>query len=179
MSIRKLFAVAGACLMLAASFCGCALTEPQQTVPIPDYTEVTTLVKNYEDAYREYVQTGDGQVTLVTANGVTPLGCECFSKYTRTADGLYESCSLTVQREVEQHDEYFNLSDDAMLFVRGYVDLAGMIVIQKYYCTSTAVYYINYENETLDPVEHVSDLDCFVTFDQVRRVYGADESASE
>lgn len=179
MSIKKLFAVVGACLMLSASFGGCALIEPQETVYIPDYTEVTTLVKDYEDAYRAYVQNGEGEVTLVTANGVTPLGCECFSKYTCTADGVFESCSLTVQRDVEQHDEYFNLSDDAMLFVRGYVDLAGMIVIQKYYCTSTAVYYINYENETLDPVEHISEMDFFVTFDQVRRVYGADESASE
>lgn len=174
MTMKKLFATVCASVVLITALCGCSLNTVQ-TVATPDYAQVTELVTAYEDAYRDYVQNSDGEVMLVTANGVTPLGAECSSKYVKTADGLYESCSLTVQRDVEQHDEYFNIGDGIMLFVRAYVDAAGLIVIQKYYCTSNAVYYINYDAQTLDYVEHIEELDFFVTFDQVRRVYGASE----
>lgn len=180
MSIRKLVSVIFTAVLLAAALCGCAgESEAVETVAPPDYEEVTQLIKTYEDAYRDFAQNGEGQVALVTATGVTPLGAECSSRYTCTSDGVWESCSLTVQRDVEQHDEYFNIGNGIMMFVRSYIDADGFIVINKYYCPNGAVWYINPETHTMDPVEDIEALDCFVTFDQVRRVYGETVDTTE
>ena len=59
MTIKKLFATVCASVLLITALCGCSLNT-EETVPAPDYTQVTELVTAYEDAYREYVQTGDG-----------------------------------------------------------------------------------------------------------------------
>ena len=90
MTMKKLFATVCASVLLITALCGCSLNTAQ-TVATPDYAQVTELVTAYEDAYRDYVQNGDGEVMLVTANGVTPLGAECSSKYVKTADGTIES----------------------------------------------------------------------------------------
>ena len=60
-----------------------------------------------------------------------------------------------------------------MMFVRSYID-EGIPVIDKYISTGTEVYYVNTETSTMDEVTDVTALDIFVTFDQVRRVYGED-----
>ena len=40
-----------------------------------------------------------------------------------------------------------------MMFVRSYIDADGFIVINKYYCPNGAVWYINPETHTMDPVD--------------------------
>lgn len=173
MNIKKLFAAASMLIVMAATLCGCYVpASTQETVLPPDYNEAVSLITAYEDAYRAYVQAGEGEVSVVTATGVTPLGAECSSRYLCTTDGVYESCSLTVTRDIEQHDEYFNLGNGLMMFVRSYMDDEGGVFIDKYICAGENVYYINDETQTMDPVEDITSLDCFVTFDQVRRVYG-------
>lgn len=180
MTIKKLISAVITAVVLAAALCGCSgLGTAEETVAAPNYEEVTQLIKAYEDAYREFVRNGEGEVALVTASGYTPLGDECSSRYTCTSDGVWESCSLTVQRELEQHDEYFNIGNGIMMFVRSYIDADGLIVIQKYYCSNGSVWFINSETNTMDRVEDIEALDCFITFDQVRRVYGEPVDASE
>lgn len=173
MNIKKLFAAAGLLIVMAAAMCGCYVpASTQETVLPPDYDEAINLITAYEDAYRAYVQAGEGEVSVVTATGLTPLGAECTSRYLCTSDGVYESCSLAVSRDIEQHDEYFNLGNGLMMFVRSYMDDEGGVFIDKYLCAGEHVYYINTETETMDQVADITALDCFVTFDQVRRVYG-------
>jgi hypothetical protein len=43
---------------------GCSSPEPVQTAP--DYNTVTTAITEYEDAYREFVNGGEGSVELIT-----------------------------------------------------------------------------------------------------------------
>ncbi len=180
MTIKKLISAVITAVVLAAALCGCSgIGAAEETAAVPDYEQVTQLIKAYEDAYREFAKSGEGQVSLVTASGYTPLGAECSSRYTCTSDGVWESCSLTVQRDLEQHDEYFNIGNGIMMFVRSYLDADGYIIIQKYYCANGSVWFINSETHTMDPVEDITALDCFVTFDQVRRVYGEPLDTSE
>lgn len=179
MNIKKLIAAVAASIIMITGLAACSSVTPAETVAPPDYAEITARIKEYEDSYRDFVQTGVGGVNLVTSSGFTPLGATCSAKYTVTEDGVYESCSLVVQRDVEQYDEYFNIGDDMMMFVRSYIDTAGLFVLNKYICYPDAVYYINDETQTLDLVTDVESLDCFVTFDQVRRVYGAPEEGTE
>lgn len=162
--------------VIALAGCGSTVTEPTQTVP--DYNTVTAAITEYEDAYREFVNGGEGEVQFVTGTSETPLGAPCDIRYSRTTDGRFESCSLTVTRDREEHDEYMNVSPDLMLFVRTFVDdEAELIQIDKYICTGGAVYHINPETQTLEPVEDVTALDCFITFSQVRTAYGPSDSA--
>ena len=181
MKIRKLLAVIAAIMTLLIGFSSCSLigggseAEPY----VPEYGVVTAEIKVFEDSYRSYVQNGEGGVNAVIGDSFTPLGAPCSATYTITEGNEFESCSLAVQREFEQHDEYFNVSENYMMFVRSYIDPAGVIVINKYICTSSGVYYINEDTQTLDLVEDVEALDCFVTFDQVRRAYGTEQDTSE
>lgn len=176
MRFRNLLAIVTSILVIGI-FTACSAGQQQVSF---DYTEITTRITNYEDAYRSFVNSGEGEVAMVTATGVTPLGASCSSKYTVSSDGAYESCSLVVQREVEQYDEYFNIGDGLMMFVRTYVDPDGVPHISKYISTGTAVFFINDLTHTVDPVEDITALDCFVTFDQVRRVYaGTPDEANE
>lgn len=173
MSMKKLLAAAFTCVLMAAAVCGCgSASVTQETVTPPDYTEMTALITSYEDAYRAFVQAGEGDVEVVTSEGCTPLGAPCSAKYTNANNGLYESCSLVVQRDVEQYDEYFNIGNGIMMFTRFYT-VGTEMILHKYICYSNAVFYVNDETQTMDRVEDVEALDCFVTFDQVRRVYGA------
>ncbi len=173
MRIKKITAAVTALIMLASGVSSCNYEETTPYQQVYDYTAVTELIKTYEDSYREFVKNGEGQVAVVTAEGETPLGAPCSSRYTRSSDGAFESCSLEVTRDIEQHDEYFNISDGLMMFVRSYID-EGIPVIDKYISTGTEVYYVNTETSTMDEVTDVTALDIFVTFDQVRRVYGED-----
>lgn len=178
MKIRNLVAYITLLLVLAGFITACS-GNSQQAAPLV-YTDIATKIQVYEDSYREFVNSGNGEVALVTATSVTPLGAPCNSKYTISSDGLYESCSLVVQRDVEQYDEYFNIGDGLMMFVRTYFDEEGVPHINKYISTGAAVYYVNSETSTLEPVEDINSLDCFVTFDQVRRAYaGTADSTSE
>ena len=181
MKIRKLLAVIAAIMTLVIGFSSCALIGESAATEayVPEYGEVTELIKVYEDSYRSYVQNGEGGVTAVSCSSYTPLGAPCNATYTLTEGNEFESCSLAVQREFEQHDEYFNVCPEFMMFVRSYIDPAGTIVINKYISTSSGVYYVNEETSTLDLIEDVEALDCFVTFDQVRRAYGTEQDASE
>ena len=173
MSIKKLLAAAGMILVMAAAVCGCYVPASQQeTVYIPDYTEAVSLITTYEDSYRSFVQNGEGQVSVVTASGYTPLGSERSSRYICSSDGAFESCSLVVTRDIEEHDEYFNLNNGLMMFVRTHTDADGVLFIDKYICAGENVYYVNDETQTMDQITDITALDCFVTFDQVRRVYG-------
>lgn len=178
MRIKKWLASAVVLSVFAGVFAGCSMTE--EAPAGPDYTELTASITEYEDSYRSFVQEGEGEVAVVTATGTTPLGAQCSSVYTCSSDGRFESCSLTVQRDVEQHDEYFHISDDMMMFVRSYIDAAGLIVIQKYVTLSNGsqVFYIDDEAQTVTPVTDLSSLDCFVTFDQVRRAYGPEDKTT-
>jgi len=180
MNIKKLFVTAGMLIVMAAALCGCYVpASAPETVVIPDYNEAVSLVTAYEDAYRAYVQAGAGEVSVVTATGSTPLGSECSSRYVRTTNGEYESCSLTVMRDREEHDEYFNLNNGLMLFVRTYFDDEGALFIDKYLCAGENIYLINNETQTMDYIDDITSLDCFVTFDQVRRVYGEPVDTSQ
>ncbi len=179
MRMRNLQYVILIVMALAVVLCGCTYTA-SEPVTIPyDYNEVTALIKTYEDSYREFVANGEGEVYAVTANGVTPLGASCRSVYTLSSDGAFESCSLTVEREVEQHDEYFNIGDGIMMFVRSYIDQDGLIVINKYITLGGILYYINDTEQKIEEVTNVTDVDCFVTFDQVRRVYSEQPEVTE
>lgn len=170
-----------ALIITAILMAACGFTPAvQETEPVAlDYAGLTQTIKTYEDAYRDYVNNGEGQVSIVTASGWTPLGSECSSRYLCTDDGVYESCSLTVQRDIEEHDEYFNLGNGLMMFVRSYITSDSQIVINKYISTGNTVFFINDETQSLDPIDDLEALDCFVTFDQVRRVYGNDVSTPE
>lgn len=179
MRIKKLFAAAGMIIVMAVSVCGCYVpASTPETQFIPDYNETVDMITAYEDGYRAFVQNGEGEVSLVTATGLTPLGLECSSRYTCNSDGTYESCSLVVMRDDEYHDEYFNLGNGLMMFVRSHTDADGFLYIEKYICAGESVYYVNYDAGTLDQVTDITSLDCFVTFDQVRRVYGTSPDTS-
>ena len=173
MNIKKLFTAAGMLIVMAAALCGCYVpASTPETVYTPDYTEAVNLITTYEDSYRSFVQNGASEVSVVTASGYTPLGSECSSRYICSSDGAFESCSLAVTRDVEEHDEYFNLGNGLMMFVRTHTDADGAPVIDKYICAGENVYYVNYDAQTMDQIADITALDCFVTFDQVRRVYG-------
>lgn len=176
MKIRKALVTVLSMLVLA----GCGRTAaPEQTVITPDYAQITSVISEYEDSYREFVNNGEGTVQFVTATGTTLLGAPCDSKYSCSSDGRFESCSLAVHRDREEYDEYFNLSSEYMMFVRTYIDEeAQTISISKYISTGSAVYYLNDETQTCDPVEDVTAMDMFVTFDQVRNVFGADDDVA-
>ena len=178
MRFTRFIAAAASAVLMAGLLTACSAPEETAVTP-PDYTEITTMIQNYEDSYREYVQTAEGNVMVVRGDGYTPLGVSCSFKYLCTDDGVYESCSLIVHREFDQYDEYFNLNADYMMFTRYYIESDGEIFLNKYICTSDAVYLVNYDNQTLDRVDDVTGLDCFVTFDQVRRVYGMPADTEE
>ena len=97
MKIRNLVAYITLLLVLAGFVTACS-GNGQQAAPLV-YTDIATKIQVYEDSYREFVNSGNGEVALVTATSVTPLGAPCNSKYTISSDGLYESCSLVVQRD--------------------------------------------------------------------------------
>ena len=177
MNIKRILATASAIVItLTAAACG---TGTAETAYVPDYEEMSSMITTYEDSYRSFVMNGEGEVAYVTAEGVTPLGVPCSSRYRRSSDGAFESCSLTVERDAEEHDEYFNLGGNIMMFVRMYYDDQGAPVILKYISTGTEVYYMNTETQTCDLITDVEALDCFVTFDQVRRVYGIPVDTTE
>lgn len=168
--MKKLIASIIMLSVIAAA--GCSSSEPV-VEQVPDYNETVTAITEYEDAYREFVNGGEGAVQFVTGTSETPLGAPCELRYACSSDGRYESCSLTVTRDREEHDEYMNVRDDLMLFVRTYVDdEAEFISIEKYVATNNSVYHINPETQTLEPVDDVTALDCFVNFNQVRTAYG-------
>lgn len=170
MRTSKLLAIIAAIIM-SISITSC-FSGPLDHHETPDYGAMTAMITDYEDRYREFVMNGAGDVAYVTAEGSTPLGAPCSSRYRRSSDGVYESCSLIVQREMEESDEYFNMGNGIMMFVRMYYNDEGAPVIAKYISTGTEVFFVNDETQTCDPVTDITALDCFLTFDQVRRVYG-------
>lgn len=178
MRIRK-FTIIILAAALAVVFACCSALNSAPESRAPDYTEITTLIKSYEDAYRSFIRGGDGEMEAVTASGHTPDGAPCESLYTRSSDGIYESCSLTVDRDGrEEHDEYFNISPDMMMFVRTCIDTeTPNIDIRKYIVSGNGVYYINDETESCENVEDITSLDIFVTFEQVRTAYGISEDS--
>lgn len=166
MSIRKL-----ATIILAATllFTGCSKTNE----PVGfDYQEAVAVITAYEDAYRDYVQNGDGEVALSTATSQTPNGAPCNVRFTNIIGQPFTSCSLEVERNNRiEYDEYFAISDTMMMAVRTYIDDSGRAIITKYISDSGNMYLVNDDTQTCDLIEDIEALDFFVTFDQVTNAY--------
>jgi len=167
MSIKKLAFVI---LAVALIFTGCS--NQTTTTTVPDYQETTAVITAYEDAYRDYVQNGDGQIAMTTSSSYTPNGAPCNVRFTDVVDQPFTSCSLEVTRnDRTEYDEYFAISDTMMMAVRTYIDDSGYAIITKYVATGGNLYLINDETSTCDLVEDVRSLDFFLSFEQVTTAY--------
>lgn len=168
MSIKKLAIMIMAVTLL---FTGCS----SSASTAPDYMDTITLIKTYEDSYRDYVQNGEGQVAMVTSVSETPNGAPCNVRYTAAVDQPFTSCSLEVQRNDRiEYDEYFNISDTLMMAVRTYINADGYAIITKYVSTNGNFYIINDETSTCDLVEDIVGLDFFMTWEQVTTAYAGE-----
>ncbi len=168
MRTRKLAVIILAITLL---FTGCSSTSN----PTLDYQDTTALIKTYEDSYRDYVQTGDGQVAVVTSVSETPNGAPCNVRYTSVVDQPFTSCSLEVQRNNRtEYDEYFRLSDTMMMAVRTYIDDNGYGIITKYISANGNFYLVNDETSTCDIVDDILSLDFFMTWEQVTTAYAGE-----
>ncbi|MCQ2515362.1 MAG: hypothetical protein MJ094_00685 [Saccharofermentans sp.] len=166
MRIKKLTAIILTCVLLLS---GCSSKTEDSTL---DYQETIAVITAYEDAYRDYVQTGDGQVSVTTSISETPNGQPCNARFTSVVNQPFTSCSLEVQRnDRTEYDEYFNISDTMMMAVRTYITESGVPVITKYISTMGQFYLLNPDTQTCDLVENIESLDFFMTFEQVTTAY--------
>lgn len=165
MSIKKLATIILASALL---FTGCSDKAPSSL----DYQETFEAITAYEDAYRDYIQTGDGQIMVSNVTSTTPNGAPCNARFTSIIDQPFASCSLEVTRNNRvEYDEYFQISDTMMMAVRTYIDDNNHAVITKYISDNGIMYLLNEETKTCDLVEDIEAIDFFVTFDQVTAAY--------
>lgn len=140
----------------------------------PDYAVTLDTLETYQGGYADFMTAGEGNIFYKHSEGFTPAGNYCESTYLESEDGVYMNCTLEVQRNDRvEYDEYFRVDENTMYFVRSFNDTEnGNFSIEKYVVISGTLYYINPETETVDTVSKPDSLDMFLSFSELKTLFG-------
>lgn len=140
----------------------------------PDYAATLETFDTYQSGYADFINAGEGNIFYKQSEGFTPAGNYCESTYIESEDGTYMNCTLEVQRNDRvEHDEYYRVDENTMYFVRSFsAEGSTLFTIEKYVVISGKLYFINPETETVDPVAKPDSLDMFLSFSELKTLFG-------
>ena len=91
----------------------------------------------------------------------------------RQEDGTYKKCTVVATRgEIVECDEYFLISDSMVFVARAPMSGTDETYVDQYVIISGTLYMINDEQETIDPVAKPDSLDLYLSFSELKSLYG-------
>lgn len=160
--------------IFAFSFVSCAENaDATTTAAAPDYTTVKNEIFEYQNGFGEYMMDESNGVYFKTSDGLTPAENNCTVSYLESEDGTYKKCSVVATRgEIIECDEYFLISDSMVFVARAPMSDVDEPYVDQYVIISGTLYMINDEQETIDPVAKPDSLDLYLSFSELKSLYG-------
>jgi len=161
--------------IMALSLVACAENaDVLKTNSAPDYAATLETFDTYQSGYADFMSAGEGNIFYKQSEGFTPAENYCSSTYIESEDGTYMNCDLEIQRnDRTEHDEYFRIDDSTMYVVRSFIDPeTSAVTIDKYVVISGKLFFINPETETVDAVAKPDSLDMFLSFSEIKTLFG-------
>ena len=139
----------------------------------PDYTTVNTQIFEYQNGFGDFMNDESNNVYYKTSEGFTPAENYCTASFLQSEDGTYQKCTLEVTRgEVVECDEYFLINESTVFIARAPMSGTDSIYVEKYLIINGTLYQINDDTQTVDPVSRPDALDLYLSFSEIKSLYG-------
>jgi hypothetical protein len=139
----------------------------------PDYTTIKNKIYEYQNGFGSYMNDESNGVYFKTSEGTTPGENYCTASFLESEDGTYQKCSLEVTRgDLVECDEYFLIDESTVFIARAPMSGSDEIYVYQYVIIGGTLYEINDAQQTIDPVSRPDALDLYLSFSEVKSLYG-------
>lgn len=171
--------------LLATLITGCAdNADTTQTTLAPDYNTIVQEFDEYRIGYSNYMNESDVEFNYIVSDGFTPADAPCYVNFSCSEDEAYYLVSVETHKETEngvdiRRDEYYPLSDNKLYIVRHLTnDIRGAISTTSYVVIDGSLYQVNENTGTISAVTKADSLDLYLSFEEIKSLYGVDHSDS-